>query len=274
MTVKGLSINLATVREQWTMGEAVDACLAQGIVAVAPWRDQVQKIGLAEAARIIHSNGLQVTGLCRGGMFPAADAVGREKAIEDNKRAIDEAAALGADCLVLVVGGLPEGSRDIAAARQMVADGIAAVVPHARANRVPLAIEPLHPMYAGDRSCVNTLRQALDFCDMLGEGVGVAIDVYHVWWDPEIKTQILRAGAGGQILAHHICDWLVPTRDLLLDRGMMGDGVIDLKDFRACIEQAGYLGPQEVEIFSSENWWKRPGEEVIATCIERYQTVC
>jgi sugar phosphate isomerase/epimerase len=139
---------------------------------------------------------------------------------------------------------------------------------------MPLAIEPLHPMYAADRACINTLEQALDVCDLLGEGVGVAIDVYHVWWDPKLYAQIARAGASGRILAHHICDWLVPTRDLLLDRGMMGDGIIDLKAIRAQIEKAGYHGPQEVEIFSSENWWKRPGEEVLATCAERFLSTC
>jgi sugar phosphate isomerase/epimerase len=274
VSVPGLSLNLATVRPQFGFAAAVDACLEQGITAIAPWRDQVEAIGLDEAARIVKMNGLKVTGHCRGGMFPAADKLGLAAAIDDNKRAIDEAAALGADCLVMVVGGLPGASKDIAAARGMIADGLAAVLPHARSCQVPLAIEPLHPMYAADRACVNTLEQALDLCDALGAGVGVAIDVYHTWWDPKIRAQIARAGRNGQILAHHICDWLVPTRDLLLDRGMMGDGVIDLKQLRADIERAGFLGPQEVEIFSSENWWKRPGEEVIATCIERYRTVC
>jgi sugar phosphate isomerase/epimerase len=274
VSVRGLSINLATVRPQFGFAAAVDACLAQGITAIAPWRDQVEAIGLDEAARIVKMNGLQITGLCRGGMFPAMDKIGLAAAIDDNKRAIDEAAALGADCLVMVVGGLPGSSRDLAAARAMVADGLAAILPYARACKVPLAIEPLHPMYAGDRACVNTLEQALDLCDALGAGIGVAIDVYHTWWDPKIRAQIARAGHNGQILAHHISDWLIPTRDLLLDRGMMGDGVIDLKQLRADIEQAGFNGPQEVEIFSSENWWKRPGEEVIATCIERYRTVC
>ena len=138
---------------------------------------------------------------------------------------------------------------------------------------MPLAIEPLHPMYAADRACVNTLAQALDLCDALGDGVGVAIDVYHVWWDPDLEAQIARAGAE-RILAYHICDWLVPTRDLLLDRGMMGDGVIDLRAIRAWIEAAGYHGPQEVEIFSADDWWKRPGDEVLRTCIERYNAVC
>ncbi|MBB3289272.1 MULTISPECIES: sugar phosphate isomerase/epimerase family protein [unclassified Rhizobium] len=274
MAIEGLSINLATVRQQYDMRQAVEACLKQDIVAIAPWRDQVHKIGLSEAARIVADNRLKVTGLCRGGMFPATDAEGRAAAIDDNKRAIDEAAALNADCLVLVVGGLPEGSRDIAHARQMVADGIAAILPHARSAGIPIAIEPLHPMYAADRACVNTLEQALDICDLLGDGIGVAIDVYHVWWDPKLHEQIARAGAGGRILAHHICDWLVPTTDLLLDRGMMGDGVIDLKRIRAEIEKAGFFGLQEVEIFSQNNWWKRLGEEVLSTCIERFRAVC
>jgi sugar phosphate isomerase/epimerase len=269
-----LSINLATVRQQYTMAQAVDACLALGITAIAPWRDQVQATGLKEAAGIVRSNHLRVTGLCRGGMFPAAGSADLAAAIEDNQRAIDEAATLGAQCLVMVVGGLPPGSRDIASARQMVTDGLAAVLSHARACGVPLAIEPLHPMYAADRSCVNTLEQALDLCDVLGEGVGVAIDVYHVWWDPKLQMQIARAGESGRIFAHHICDWLVPTRDLLLDRGMMGDGVIDLRAIRGAIEDAGYVGPQEVEIFSAENWWKRPGEEVLTTCVERYLSGC
>jgi sugar phosphate isomerase/epimerase len=273
MPNSGLSINLATVRQQWNLREAADACRRHGIAAIDPWRDQVAAVGLGEAVRAIKDNGLAVSGYCRGGMFPAADAAGRQAAIDDNKRAIDEAAALGAACLVLVVGGLPQGSRDIHAARRMVADGIGAVLPHARANAMPLAIEPLHPMYAGDRACVNTLAQALDLCDALGDGVGVAIDTYHVWWDPALEAQIARAGADNKILAYHICDWLVPTRDLLLDRGMMGDGVIDLPRVRAAVEKAGYQGYVEVEIFSAADWWTKPGDEVLRTCIERFNTV-
>ena len=269
-----LSINLATTRGVWSFAEAVDGCLAQGITAIAPWRDQIEAIGLPEAARIVQANGLRVTGLCRGGMFTAPDAAGRPAALDDTRRAVDEAAALGADCLVLVVGGLPGSSRDIDGARAQVADGIAALLPHARACNMPLAIEPLHPMYAADRACVNTLDQALDLCERLGPGVGVAIDVYHVWWDPNLAAAIARAGRMGAIMAHHICDWLVPTRDLLLDRGMMGDGVIDLPGIRAMIEGAGFRGPQEVEIFSAQDWWKRPGDEVLATCKERFETVC
>ena len=267
-------MNLATLRNGWSFAEMIDGCLRRGVTAISPWRDQVEAVGLAEAARIVHSNNIRVTGLCRGGMFPADTPAGRQAAIDDNLRAIDEAATLGADCLVLVVGALPGASRDLAGARQMVADGIAAVLPHARAAGVPLAIEPLHPMYAADRACVNTIDQALDMAEQLGEGVGVAIDVYHVWWDPGLAAAIVRAGRLKRIFAHHICDWLVPTTDLLLDRGMMGDGVIDLRGIRRMIEAAGYHGPQEVEIFSRDNWWKRPGDETIRTCVERFESVC
>jgi sugar phosphate isomerase/epimerase len=273
-SLDNLSLNLATVRQQWNVGQAVEGCLRHGIRAIDPWRDQVADFGLKESARVIKDNGMRVTGYCRGGMFPAADAAGRAAAIDDNRRAIDEAAAIGAEVLVFVVGGLPPGMRDLPAARQMVAEGFAAILPHAKACGMPLGIEPLHPMYAADRACVNTLRQALDLCDQLGDGMGVVIDTYHVWWDPELEAQIARAGRAGRILAHHICDWLVPTKDMLLDRGMMGDGVIDLPRIRRLIEAAGFRGPQEVEIFSAENWWKKPGDEVLETVVDRFRTVC
>ena len=269
-----ISLNLATTRQQWGFAEAVDGCLRAGITAISPWRDQIEAIGLDEAARIVKANGLRVTGVCRGGMFPAETKAGRQAHIDDNLRAIDQAAALNADCLVLVVGGLPGSSKDIVGARQMVSDGIAAMLPHARASGVKIAIEPLHPMYAADRACVNTIDQALDICETLGETVGVALDVYHIWWDPNLARAIARAGRMKRIFAHHICDWLNPTRDMLLDRGMMGDGVIDLKAIRAMIEAAGFHGPQEVEIFSQDNWWKRPGDEVLAVIKERVASVC
>jgi sugar phosphate isomerase/epimerase len=269
-----ISLNLATTRQVWGFKDAVDGCLQAGITAISPWRDQIAAIGLDEAARIVKANNIQVTGVCRGGMFPAETAAGRQANIDDNLRAIDEAAALNADCLVLVVGGLPGSSKDIVGARQMVTDGIAAMLPHAKASGVRIAIEPLHPMYAADRACVNTIDQALDICETLGETVGVAIDVYHVWWDPYLARAIARAGRMKRIFAHHICDWLVPTKDMLLDRGMMGDGVIDLKAIRRMIEDAGYHGPQEVEIFSQDNWWKRPGDEVLTVIKERVASVC
>lgn len=270
----GLSINLATVRAQWDLRGAAEACARHGITAIDPWHDQVAAIGLDEAVRVIRGSGLSVSGYCRGGMFAATDKVTRQAAFDDNKRIIDEASALGAACVVLVAGGLPPGSRDIKLARQAVADSIAAILPFARANKMPLAIEPLHPMCAAERACVNTLAQALDLCDVLGDGVGVAIDAYNVWWDPQLDAQIARAGIGNRILAYHIADWLVPTRDFFLDRGMMGDGVIDLPRIRRAVENAGYRGYAEVEIFSANNWWTRPGDDVLRTCIERFKTAC
>jgi len=272
-----LSLNTATTRKQWGLAQAIEGCMRHGILGIAPWRDQLHEMGVQAAAKAIRNHELTVTGLCRGGMFPASDAAGRKAAIEDNLRAVDEAQALGAQCLVLVAGGLPSGSKDLAAAREQVRDGIAAILPRAREARVPIAIEPLHPMYAADRACVNTLAQALDLCDTLDPenegGLGVALDVYHVWWDPQLEHGIARAGKR-RLLAFHVCDWLVPTRDLLTDRGMMGDGVIDLPRIRSWIELAGYKGFHEVEIFSELDWWKRDPDEVLETCKDRHQRFC
>ena len=269
-----LSLNTATTRGRWGLAEAIEGCARHGIRGIAPWRDLLADMGVEKAARAIRTHDLTVTGLCRGGMFPAATARARKDAIVDNLRAIDDAHALQAQCLVLVVGGLPDGSRDIAGARQQVRDGIAAILPHAEKARMPLAIEPLHPMYAAERACVNTMRQALDLCDELDPkktgALGVAVDAYHVWWDPELESQIVRAGRE-RLLAYHICDWLVPTKDMLLDRGMMGDGVIDLKRIRGWMQKAGYAGFHEVEIFSKDDWWKRDPDEVLKICKERYR---
>jgi sugar phosphate isomerase/epimerase len=259
-----LSLNTATVKAQWTLAQAIEGCARHGIRGIAPWRDKVAEMGVKEAAKAIKAHGLEVTGLCRGGFFSAKDWR------DDNRRAIEQAHELGARCLVLVAGGLLPGSKDLAAARERVKEGIAAILPEARQAGVPLAIEPLHPMQAADRACINTLEQALDLCDALGEGIGVAVDVYHLWWDPKLEQQIRRAGRN-RILAYHICDWLVPTRDLLNDRGMMGDGVIDLPRIRAWVEAAGYGGFHEVEIFSERDWWRRDADEVLAVCKERHR---
>jgi sugar phosphate isomerase/epimerase len=267
-----VSLNTATVRAQWSLRQCIEGCTRHGIGGIAPWRDKLAECGVAEAARMIADHGLHVSGLCRGGMFPAADAPGLQAALDDNRRAVDEAVAIGAACLVLVVGGMPAGSKDLALARRQVEDGIGATLEHARACGMPLAIEPLHPMYAADRACVNTMAQANAICDALGEGVGIALDVYHVWWDPGLAAQIARAGQE-RLLAFHVCDWLVPTRDLLLDRGMMGDGVIDIPAIRALVEAQGFSGAVEVEIFSAENWWKRDADEVLRTLVERCATV-
>jgi len=275
-----LSLNGATVRAQWTLPQIIDGCARHGIRGIAPWRDQVAAAGLSETAARIRDAGLVVTGLCRGGMFTAPDRALRRAALDDNRRAVDEACTLEARCLVLVVGGLPKDrtgavvGRDIAGAREMVRDGIGELLEHARAAGMPLAIEPLHPMYAADRACVNTLAQANALCDEIApdgkNGLGVAVDVYHVWWDPDLKAGIERAGAAERLFAYHICDWLVPTNDLLNDRGMMGDGVIDLPLVRSWMERAGYRGMHEVEIFSAQNWWKRDPDEVLATCRRRH----
>ncbi|MBS0337878.1 MAG: sugar phosphate isomerase/epimerase [Proteobacteria bacterium] len=269
-----LSLNTITTKK-WTLAAAIAGCARHGIRGITVWRDRLQEMGVAAAAQSLKANGLAVTGLCRGGMFPAPDAQGRQAAIEDNYRAIDEAHAIGARCLILVVGGLPAGSKDIAGAREQVRDGIAAILGRALQAGVPLAIEPLHPMQAADRACINTLGQALDLCDVLDPqatgALGVAVDVYHVWWDPQLAAQVARAGAR-RLLAHHICDWLVPTTDLAFDRGMMGDGIIDLPRIRALMEGAGYRGYSEVEIFSQRDWWQRDPDEVLAVMKDRYRS--
>jgi len=259
-----LSLNTATVRKQWTLAQMIDGCARHGIRGIAPWRDKLAEMGLKEAAKAIKANGLTVTGLCRGGFFTSPNF------LEDNLRAIEEARELGAQCLVLVVGGLLPGSKDLILSREKILEGISAVLPEARKAGVPLAIEPLHPMQVAERACINTLEQALDICDALGDGIGVAVDVYHVWWDPKLEQQIKRAGKK-RILAYHICDWLVPTRDLLNDRGMMGDGVIDLPRIRSWVEAAGYAGFHEVEIFSERDWWQRDPDEVLRTMRDRHQ---
>ena len=276
-----LSLNTATVRKQGSLLDIIDACARNGIRAIDPWRDQVAAIGLDRAVRAVKDAQLELSGYCRGGMFPA-DPAHRSQARDDNRRAVDEAAALGASCLVLVVGGLPQysrpgsaPSRDIWGAQAQVEDGIAELLAYARTAKLPLAIEPLHPMFAADRACVNTTRQALDLCDRLDPArtgaLGVAIDVYHVWWDFELMPQIERAGHD-RLLAFHVCDWLVPTTDMLNDRGMMGDGVIDIPRIRAAVEAQQFAGYVEVEIFSNR-WWAMPVDEVIATCVARMKTV-
>jgi sugar phosphate isomerase/epimerase len=276
-----LSLNTATVRRQGDLVTIIEACARHGIRAIDPWRDQVATVGLDRAVRAVRDAGLELSGYCRGGMF-VADAAHRSEARDDNRRAVDEAKALGAPCVVLVAGGLPQYSRpgsaaskDIADARAQVEDAIAELMVYAWEAEMPLAIEPLHPAYAADRACVNTTKQALDICDALDPTrtglIGVALDVYHIWWDPEVLPQIERAGKQ-RLKAFHVCDWLVPTTDILNDRGMMGDGVIDIKQLRAAVEAQGFAGYCEIEIFSN-SWWDKPIDEVLRTCIERHRTV-
>jgi sugar phosphate isomerase/epimerase len=273
-----LSINTATVRKRLALSAIVEACARRGIGALCPWRDQVQAASLAQFARQLKDARLVLTGYCRGGFFPAADAAGLRAALEDNRRAVDEAKALGAPCLVLVVGcpagrarrqAVPHGhrARPRAGARRHRRDaGVCAGRRHAARYRAAAPHAGRGPglyQHAGARA--RHLRRARP--GRTG-ALGVALDVYHVWWDPKLAGQIVRAGRD-RLLAYHVCDWLVPTRDLLNDRGMMGDGIIELKKLRALVEAAGYAGHAEVEIFS-DSWWARPADEVLVTCVARY----
>ena len=268
--IEKLSINQVTTRDQWTLREAVEGYARQGVRGISVWREKLAECGVGDAVALLGDHGMTVTGLCRGGLFGGADASTWQATIDDNLRTIEEAAAIGARALILVAGGLQEGSKDLPGARARFADGVAEILPAARAAGVPLAIEPMHPMTCSTRGCVTTLKLANDLCDALGEGVGVAVDVYHVWWDPALDREIARAG--GRILAFHVNDWLADTSDLVFDRGMMGDGVVDIPRIRRLVEQAGYDGMNEVEIFSAGNWWKRDPDEVVAVCVERHQT--
>lgn len=264
MTAPGpLSLNTITVKAL-TLAQCIEACARHGIPGISPWRDVLGAMGVDAAAKHIRDAGLKVTGLCRGGMFNLPGA------IDDNRRAIAEAHAIGADCLVMVCGGLPAGSKDLPGARAIVRDGLAAILPEARAAGVTIALEPLHPMTCADRSVLSTLGQALDLCDELGAGTGVAVDVYHVWWDPDLARQMARAK--GRIAGFHVCDWKVPTTDLVFDRGLPGEGVIDIAAIRAMAEAAGWTGGVEVEILSN-HWWAQDPETVLHEVKSRH-AVC
>jgi sugar phosphate isomerase/epimerase len=261
-----LSLNTVTVRDRWTLGECIEGCARHRIPGIGVWRDKLADHGVATAVRHIRDAGLRVSSLCRGGLFTAGE---RQAAIDENFRAIDEAAALGADCLVVVAGGLPEASKDLVAARAIVADGLARILPHARAAGVMLALEPLHPMTCADRAVLCSLAHALDLADTLGDGIGVTLDVYHLWWDHALQANIARAR--GRIAAFHVCDWRVPTRDTAFDRAMMGDGVIDIPPIRRSVDGAGYDGMIEVEILSTD-WWRRDPDEVLRVVKQRFAT--
>ncbi|MBY0098386.1 sugar phosphate isomerase/epimerase [Mesobacillus maritimus] len=260
-----LSLNQITT-DQWNLRDAVEGCARAEIPWIAPWRHKVQETGLKESRKLIKDAGLKVSSLCRGGMFPAATALERQKRIDDNKRAVEEAAELGTDVLVLVCGPSPD--RDIISAREMVAEGITQLVPFAESYGVKLGIEPLHPMYAAERSVVVSL----DLANTLAEAyrpdqVGVVVDVFHVWWDPDLYNQINRAK--GRILGFHVSDWLVPLPDMLKGRGMMGDGVIDIQRIRKAVDEVGYSGPIEVEIFNDQVW-SQQGDETLQQIKDTY----
>ncbi|MGE0733865.1 MAG: sugar phosphate isomerase/epimerase family protein [Alphaproteobacteria bacterium] len=264
-----LAINQATTRPQWSLAEAIDGYAKAGIRGIGIWPDKLAECGLAAARRLLGRTGLRVTSYCAGEMV--VDRAGKPQNTDRNKRLIDEAAELGAVCLVCVVGGLPEGSLNLEAARMRAYDTLAALLPYARAAGVDLAIEPIHPMRAADVSCISTLAQANHICASLGAGAGIVVDAYHVWWDPQLAVELERAR--GRILLFQICDWLMATTTLANDRGMMGDGVIDLAGLHSLVRSAGFGGMCEVEIMSERNWWRRDPAEVVATCRSRFRSL-
>jgi len=272
------SINTATLGHREPLDLTIDRIAKAGFGGLAPWRHEVEATDVTKVAKQIRALELNVTSYCRSTYFPAATEQQRLANIQSNVRALNDAAELGAECFVMVVGGLPEGSRDLSAARSQVWDGIGALLDEAGKLGVRLAIEPLHPMYAGERSVINTIGQAHALAHELdpnnGGFLGIAVDVYHCWWEPQLEHAVSSIGQNNRIVAYHVSDWLVPTTDMLLDRGMMGDGVIDLKRFRNIVESAGYSGMVEVEIFSRDSWWTLPPDQVLQTCAYRLQSVC
>lgn len=268
------AINTATLGFQAPIEEVIEAVARAGFGGIAPWRREVEGYNAALIGKRFRDAGLKVPGYCRSTYIPSVNRAGFLANVESNRRAIDDAALLGSASFVMVVGGLPEGSKDIAGARAQVAEASAMLLEHGRSCGVRIAMEPLHPVYAADRSCLSLLSEALDLCETIeGETndpwLGTCIDVYHVWWDPNLNRDIARAGAAKRIFGFHVCDWLVPTTDVLNDRGMMGDGIIDVQSIREQVEVAGYAGLVEIEIFSARNWWARPMDETLRACRER-----
>ncbi|MFF3793223.1 sugar phosphate isomerase/epimerase family protein [Streptomyces sp. NPDC001981] len=265
-----LSINQETIK-QWSLPELTEGCVKAGIDKVGLWRAPVQEYGVERTAQLLTDAGISVTSLCRGGFFTALDPAERARALDDNRAAIDEAAALSTDTLVLVSGGLPAGSCDLHGARERIAEALAELGPYAQEQGVRLAIEPLHPMFASDRCVVSTLSQALDIAERFpAEQVGVVVDTYHIWWDDQAAAQIARAGAGGRIHSFQLADWITPLpAGVLVGRGQLGDGSVDFRAFREMVEATGFTGPIEVEIFN-EGLWARDGADVLAEVAARY----
>ncbi|WFB37236.1 sugar phosphate isomerase/epimerase [Kiritimatiellota bacterium B12222] len=265
-----LGIHTMTVKP-WSLQECCSAFAAAHVPAITLWRQAVEPVGLDAARKMVDDAGLRVTSLCRGGFFPAKDAAGRQKAIDENKQIVDEAVALGAPAIVLVCGAVP--GQSLKESRKQIQDGIAAVLPYAKAAGIKLSIEPLHPIYAADRSAVNTMAQARRMCEQLnGSGenhVGIALDVYHVWSDDALEQEIIACSQKDWLHAFHICDWKVEQSDTLQDRGLMGEGVIDIKEIRGWMDAANYRGDIEVEVFSTHHW-ARDQHEYLAEILEAY----
>jgi len=253
----------------WGIEEAAKNFSVAGVKGITVWRDALQNRNIRQTGEMLRNSGLSVVSLCRGGFFPNKDPGKRESALDDNRRAIEEAFELGTDKIVLVCGADP--GQSLVESRKQIHDGIAAIVPEAKAAGVKLAIEPLHPMYADTRSAINTLAQANDLAEALNtQTVGVAVDVYHLWWDPALENEIKRCGLNNNLLAFHICDWKSPTTDLLNDRGLMGEGCIPVRKIRSWVEDAGFNGFIEVEIFSNI-YWKMDQSQFLDKIIKSYK---
>ena len=252
----------------WELEEAVEHYADAGVSGITVWRQWLEGRDPAEAGQRVRAAGLEVVSLCRGGFYPALEEKTRQQAVEDNKRAIEDAAALGTPLVVLVCGAVP--GQSLVESRKQITDGIAATLPLAESLGVKLAIEPLHPMYADDRSAINSLATANDVCDQLNHPLlGIAFDVYHLWWDPNLEEQTQRTAESSRLFAYHVCDWMTPTTDLLNDRGLMGEGCIDLRGIRALVEKNGFGGMIEVEVFSNR-WWDKPTAEFLEAIQESY----
>lgn len=252
----------------WPIEVAIEKYAAVGIRGMTVWRQGLVGRNPQTVGRQIREAGLEIVSVCRGGFFPAKDKEGRQVAIDENRRAIDEAATLGAPLVVLVCGALPE--QPLSESRKQIQEGVAALLDHTAASQVKLAIEPLHPMYANDRSAINTMKQANEFCEVFKNPyVGVAVDVYHLWWDPDLQQEIIRCGAAGNLFAFHICDWMTPTQDFLNDRGLMGAGCINIPEIRSWMEATGFAGFHEVEIFSN-HWWQQDQDQFLEKIQQAY----
>jgi sugar phosphate isomerase/epimerase len=270
-----LALNTATLGHNleghgagWSTEEVIDACAARGYGGIVFWRREIGKRAIELGDRVREA-GMQVAGLCRTPFLTGRDA-GSDDEVASS---IDMAAALGTDVLTIVTGGTDPGSKGLDDSRKRLTERLAHHAEYAAQRNVKLALEPLNPMFGGNRTCLMTVRDALEICDAVGApNIGIAIDVYHVWWDRTLPEAL--AAASGRVFGYHLCDWLENTSDMLLDRGMMGDGVADLKAIRRAVEGAGYVGPCEVEVFSAENWWKHPPDEVLDVVLERFRTVC
>ena len=276
-----LALNTATLGHNlegqgagWNVERVIDSCAERGYGGIVFWRREIGKRG-ADIGDRVRASGMQVVGLCRAPYLVGPLALPSRAAIMDDFRAsIDMAAELGAPVLTIVTGGVEPGTRGVEESLKLVAERVAECAPHAAERSVSLALEPLHPVYGGNRSCLVTMRDAVDLCETIGaDNVGIAVDVYHVWWDTGLTKQLRRAGPK-RLLGLHLCDWLSETRDVLLDRGMMGDGVADVRAIRAAVRNAGFTGLSEVEIFSADNWWRREPEDVLDICMQRFLDIC